>query len=192
MEHPSPLTTRFSTEERYRLLVDAVAEYAIYMLDSEGFVVSWNPGAERLKGYSEGEIVGRHFSVFYEPDDVRDGLPTRALATAAREGRYEAEGWRRKKDGGRFWAQVMVNPIVSSDGELLGFAKVTRDLTERRIAEEALRRSEEQFRLLVQAVTDYAIYMLDVDGVITSWNAGAQRAKGYAPHEVVGTSFSRF
>jgi len=192
VEHPSPLTTRFSTEERYRLLVDAVAEYAIYMLDSEGFVVSWNPGAERLKGYSEGEIVGRHFSVFYEPDDVRDGLPTRALATAAREGRYEAEGWRRKKDGGRFWAQVVVNPIVAHDGELLGFAKVTRDLTERRIAEETLRRSEEQFRLLVQAVTDYAIYMLDVDGVITSWNVGAQRTKGYAPHEVVGTSFSRF
>ncbi|MDM0106936.1 PAS domain S-box protein [Variovorax sp. J22R24] len=192
VEHPSPLTTRFSTEERYRLLVEAVADYAIYMLDAEGFIVSWNPGAQRLKGYTEQEVVGRHFSVFYEPDDVRDGLPGRALATAAREGRYEAEGWRRKKDGGRFWAQVVVNPVVARDGELLGFAKVTRDLTERRAAEEALRRSEDQFRLLVQAVTDYAIYMLDVNGVITSWNAGAQRAKGYAPQEVIGTSFSRF
>jgi PAS domain S-box-containing protein len=184
--------TPLGAEERYRLLVDAVWDYAIYMLDPGGFVISWNAGAERLKGYTEAEILGRHFSLFYEPEDVQDGLPTRALQTALREGRFQSEGWRRRKDGRRFWAQVVVHPIWSRSKELLGYAKVTRDLSERRAAEEALRSSEEQFRLLVRAVTDYAIYMLDPEGVITNWNAGAQRAKGYQPHEVIGTHFSRF
>lgn len=187
-----PLTQDPGSEERYRLLVDAVSDYAIYMLSPEGNVASWNAGAERLKGYSESEIIGHHFSTFYEPEDVSAGMPSRALATALSEGRFEAEGWRNGKDGRRFWAQVVVHPIWSASRQLLGYAKVTRDLTERRAAEEALRRSEEQFRLLVEAVTDYALYMLDASGVITSWNPGAQRAKGYAPRDVLGTHFSRF
>jgi PAS domain S-box-containing protein len=191
--HPNPKPGGVAAaEERYRLLVDAIADYAIYMLDPDGFVVSWNVGAQRLKGYTEAEIVGRHFSTFYEHDDVLAGLPTCALATARQQGRFEAEGWRLGKDGHRFWAQVVVHPILSSTRQLLGYAKVTRDLSERRAAEEALRRSEEQLRMLVQAVTDYAIYMLDPTGVITNWNAGAERAKGYRPSEVVGTHFSRF
>ncbi|MGJ7495337.1 PAS domain S-box protein [Variovorax sp. RT4R15] len=189
---PQPRTTSISTEERYRLLVDAVADSAIYMLDPDGFVVSWNVGAERLKGYTESEIVGRHFSLFYEPEDVQSGLPARALATALQRGRFESEGWRHAKGGRRFWAQVVVHPIWSPAKELLGYAKVTRDLSERRAAEDALRRSEEQFRLLVQAVTDYAIYMLDPEGIITNWNSGGQRIKGYEPAEVIGTHFSRF
>ncbi|MES2098661.1 MAG: PAS domain S-box protein [Pseudomonadota bacterium] len=192
MEHNNDLRLRFNTEERYRLLVDAVTDYAIYMLDPEGFVVSWNSGAQRLKGYTEQEIVGRHFSQFYLPEDVAAGLPARTLSTARHEGRFDAEGWRVRKSGERFWAHVVVDPIIGSDGEFLGYAKVTRDLTERRAAEESLRRSEEQFRLLVQGVTDYAIYMLDPTGMVTNWNAGAERIKGYAPHEVVGTHFSRF
>jgi len=179
-------------EERYRLLVDAVIDYAIYMLDPDGFVVSWNSGAQRLKGYTEAEIVGRHFSQFYLPDDVRTGMPARTLSVARTEGRFEAEGWRVRKNGERFWAHVVVDPILTRDGALLGFAKVTRDLTERRKAEEALRQSEQQFRLLVQGVTDYAIYMLSPDGTVTNWNAGAQRIKGYAPEEVIGSHFSRF
>ncbi|MEP7297675.1 MAG: PAS domain S-box protein [Burkholderiales bacterium] len=183
-----PLTA----EARYRLLVEAVTDYAIYMLDPDGFVVSWNPGAERLKGYTEQEIVGRHFSQFYPPEDAAAGVPARALATAARESRFEAEGWRVRKSGERFWAHVVIDPIRTASGELLGFAKVTRDLSERRSAEESLRRSEEQFRLLVQGVTDYAIYMLDTQGQVTSWNSGAQRIKGYLPEEVIGTHFSRF
>ena len=187
-----PHTTSISTEERYRMLVDAVADSAIYMLDPNGFVVSWNVGAERLKGYTECEIVGRHFSVFYGPEDVQSGLPARALAAALQTGRFESEGWRHAKGGRRFWAHVVVHPIWSSARELLGYAKVTRDLSERRAAEEALRRSEEQFRLLVQAVTDYAIYMLDPQGIITNWNSGARRIKGYEPAEVIGTHFSRF
>ena len=179
-------------EGRYRLLVEAVTDYAIYMLDPHGTVVSWNPGAQRLKGYTEAEILGQHFSRFYSEADRQAGSPARTLATAAREGRFEAEGWRMRKDGGRFWAHVVVDPIRAASGELLGFAKVTRDLTERKLAEETLRRSEEQFKMLVQAVTDYAIYMLDEQGIVSSWNAGAQRIKGYSVDEVIGTHFSRF
>lgn len=192
MESRLPAPISAATEERYRLLVDAVSDYAIYMLDPQGFVVSWNAGAQRLKGYTEAEVLGLHFSAFYEPEDAASGLPARALATALQAGRFEAEGWRLRKDGQRFWAQVVVHPIWSHAHVLMGYAKVTRDLSERRAAEEALRRSEEQFRLLVQAVTDYAIYMLDPDGIVTNWNSGAQRAKGYAPDEVIGTHFSRF
>ena len=191
MEDPGSLKA-FSTEDRYRLLVDAVTDYALYMLDPDGFVVSWNSGAQRLKGYAEHEIVGRHFSQFYPEQDVRNGMPARTLQIAAQEGRFEAQGWRVRKNGERFWAHVIVDPILSPTRRLLGFAKITRDLSERRVAEESLRRSEEQFRLLVQGVTDYAIYMLDPHGIVTSWNAGAQRIKGYAPDEVIGTHFSRF
>lgn len=185
-------TALLTNQARYQLLVDAVTDYAIFMLDADGYVVSWNSGAQRLKGYSAQEIVGCHFSQFYPEHDAQAGMPARALATAAREGRFEAEGWRIRKGGERFWAHVVVDPVRSPTGELLGFAKVTRDLTERRKAEESLRRSEEQFRLLVQGVTDYAIYLLDPDGIVTNWNVGAQRIKGYLPEEVVGSHFSRF
>jgi len=181
-----------TNEARYQLLVNAVTDYAIYMLDTNGYVASWNSGAERLKGYTAQEIIGCHFSQFYPEPDVQAGMPARTLATAAREGRFEAEGWRIRKGGDRFWVHVVVDPVRAPTGELLGFAKVTRDLTERRKVEESLRRSEEQFRLLVQGVTDYAIYLLDPDGIVTNWNVGAQRIKGYLPDEVIGSHFSRF
>jgi len=181
-----------TAEARYRLLVQSVTDHAIYMLDPDGFVVSWNPGAVRLKGYTEAEILGRHFSVFYPEAEVSAGLPTRTLAVARSEGRFAAEAWRVRKGGERFWASVVVDPVWSPEGELLGYAKVTRDLTERRAAEDALRRSEEQFRLLVQGVTDYAIYMLDTHGIVTNWNAGAERIKGYSQQEAIGSHFSRF
>ena len=177
---------------RFRLLVEAISDYAIYMLDPTGIVTSWNPGAERFKGYSAGEIIGQHFSRFYSEEDRKSGLPARALAIAAQEGKFEAEGWRIRKDGSRFWAFVVIDPIRSPSGEIIGFAKITRDLTERNAAEEKLRQSQEQFRLLVQSVTDYAIYMLDVEGRVTNWNLGAQRIKGYSPHEIIGQHFSRF
>jgi len=177
---------------RYRLLVEAVTHYAIYMLDPTGVVTSWNPGARRIKGYEAAEIIGHHFSRFYTEEDRRRGLPQRVLATAASDGKFEGEGWRVRKDGARFWAHVVVDPIRDQAGALIGFAKITRDLTERRAAEEAMRRSEEQFRLLVQSVTDYAIYMLDPTGRIISWNAGAHRIKGYSAEEIIGEHFSRF
>jgi PAS domain S-box-containing protein len=179
-------------ESRYRLLVESVTDYAIYMLDPVGVVSSWNPGAKRFKGYEAAEIIGAHFSVFYTPEDRDIGMPETALDIATREGKFEGEGWRVRKDGSRFWAHVVIDPIREPGGELVGFAKITRDLTERRQTEEALRRSEEQLRLLVQSVTDYAIYMLDVNGNISSWNQGAQRIKGYLPDEIIGRHFSTF
>ena len=181
------------TAERYRLLVESVTDYAIYMLDPQGTVISWNQGARRFKGYEDHEIIGQSFSRFYTEEDRAIGLPERALRTAAEEGRFEKEGWRVRKDGTRFWAHVVIDPILNpATGRVLGYAKVTRDLTERREADQALRRSEEKFRLLVQGVTDYAIYMLDADGIVTNWNLGAERIKGYAPDEIIGQHFSLF
>jgi PAS domain S-box-containing protein len=177
---------------RADLLIQSVTDYAIYMLDPTGVVISWNAGAERFKGYTADEIIGQHFSRFYTPEDRAQGLPEKVLATARGEGRFEAEGWRLRKDGSRFWAHVVIDPVRDEAGEVVGFAKVTRDLTERKEAQEELRRSEERFRLLVQSVTDYAIYMLDPNGIVSSWNAGAQRFKGYAEDEIVGQHFSRF
>ncbi len=179
-------------DERYRLLVEAVTDYAIYMLDPRGIVASWNRGAQRFKGYREDEIIGQHFSRFYTDEDRATGLPDRALRTAEREGRFEQEGWRVRKDGTLMWAHVVIDPIVNDAGRLVGYAKTTRDLSERRTAQEALRRSEERFKLLVQGVHDYAIYMLDPQGHVANWNTGAQRFKGYAEAEIVGEHFSRF
>jgi PAS domain S-box-containing protein len=180
------------TGNRFELLVQSVTDYAIFMLDTRGYVTSWNAGAHRFKGYEADEIIGEHFSRFYTPEEREQEIPRIALETAKREGRFETEGWRVRKDGSRFWANVVIDPIRDSSGDLVGFAKVTRDLTERRAAEEELRRSEERFRLLVQSVTDYAIYMLDPDGRVSSWNAGAERFKGYLADEIMGEHFSRF
>src|SRR3984885_953020 len=149
MDGPSRFSVSESEDRRYRLLVEAVTDYAIYMLDPTGVVTSWNAGAQRFKGYSADEIIGQHFSRFYTEEDRDRGLPATVLGIAAREGKFEAEGWRVRKDGSRFWAHVVIDPIRNSGGELTGFAKVTRDLTERKETMAALRRSEEQFRLLV-------------------------------------------
>jgi PAS domain S-box-containing protein len=179
-------------DKRLRLLIDAVIDYAIYMIDPDGIITSWNSGAKRFKGYEEAEILGQHFSRFYTDEDRRAGVPQRALDTAIREGRFEGEGWRVRKDGTLFWSHVVIDPILDPSGKLLGFAKITRDLTDRKMAEETLKQSEQQFRLLVQSVTDYAIYMLAPDGRLTNWNLGAQRIKGYLPEEVIGRHFSMF
>jgi len=183
----------YSVEEmRFRLLIDAVVDYAIYMIDPDGIITSWNAGAKRFKGYEEAEILGQHFSRFYTEEDRQAGLPQRALDTAIREGRFEGEGWRVRKDGTHFWSHVVIDPIIDPSGKLLGFAKITRDLTDRKMAEETLKQSEQQFRLLVQSVTDYAIYTLAPDGRVSNWNLGAQRIKGYRPEEIIGQHFSIF
>ncbi|QJX08934.1 MULTISPECIES: hybrid sensor histidine kinase/response regulator [Rhizobium] len=184
--------TSLDEEGRFRLLVDAITDYAIYMLSPEGIITSWNTGAQRFKGYTPSEILGKHFSRFYLPEDRAAGVPARALATAEEHGRFEGEGWRQRKDGSRFWAHVIIDPIRRPSGELIGYAKITRDLTERRAAEQTIRQSEEQFRRLVQGVSDYAIYMLDPDGNVSSWNFGAERIKGYRPQEIIGRHFSTF
>jgi PAS domain S-box-containing protein len=174
------------------LLVGSVSDYAIFALDVDGNVTTWNIGAERLKGYRAEEIIGRHFSAFYPPADLAAGKPERHLAIAVADGHFEDEGWRLRNDGSTFWANVVITALRGDDGRLVGFGKVTRDLTDRRRAEELLRQSEERFRLLVSSVSDYAIFLLDPDGIISSWNLGAERLKGYRADEIVGTSFSRF
>lgn len=178
--------------ERLRIFISRITDYAIYMLTPEGTVASWNAGAQRFKGYTADEIIGQHFSRFYTDQDRAAGIPEKALQQARDTGKFEAEGWRVRKDGTQFWANVVIDPIRDEGGELIGFAKITRDISDKRATQEALRESEQRFRMLVQGVTDYAIYMLSPTGEITNWNAGARRIKQYEHHEVTGTHFSRF
>jgi PAS domain S-box-containing protein len=185
--------------DRFRILVESVKDYAIFMLDIAGRVETWNAGAELIKGYRSDEVIGKHIELFYAPEDREADLPRRLLSQAASFGRVENEGWRVRKDGRRFWADVVITALRDPSGELLGFGKVTRDLTERRSADEERRRrdeqllrSEERFRLLVNAVEDYAIFMLDPDGRVATWNIGAERMKGFTASEIIGQHVSRF
>jgi PAS domain S-box-containing protein len=146
-DYPDGSMTLLDDARQFQLLVNSVVDYAIYMLDREGHVASWNPGGERIKGYRAEEVIGRHFSMFYTPEDVASGEPGRALRTAAETGKYEAENWRMRKDGTRFWASVVIDPVLR-DGELIGFAKVTRDVTERREAQQAV---EDAHRAMMQS-----------------------------------------
>jgi PAS domain S-box-containing protein len=186
------MTFANDSDRLYRLLVDSVRDYAIFALDPEGYILTWNAGAEQLKGYSSNEIIGRHFSIFYPPERIVEDFPAHELEWAQRDGRFEDEGWRVRKDGTQFWANVVITALRDEFGELVGFAKVTRDLTERWRAEEILRESEERFRLLVEGVRDYAIFMLDPQGLVSSWNAGAERINGYRSDEIIGRHFSTF
>jgi PAS domain S-box-containing protein len=179
-------------EERFKLLVESVRDYAIFMLNPDGVVLTWNAGAERFKGYRADEIIGQHFSRFYTPEALAQKLPERELETARQVGVFEDEGWRVRKDGTLFWANVVITAVRNAQGEFIGFAKITRDLTERRAHEEDLRRSEERFRLLVEGVGEYAIFMLDPNGRVATWNVGAERIKGYKPHDIIGQHFSIF
>jgi PAS domain S-box-containing protein len=181
----------FESERRFRLLVEGVVDYAIFMLDPDGIITNWNAGAERIYNYAAGEAIGRHFSLVYTPEDRDSGLPQQALETARRDGKIEIEGWRARKDGTLFLASVAIDALYEDD-VLIGFAKITRDVTERQTARTALQESERNFRLLVSNVTDYALYMLDPEGRISSWNAGGERIKGYSPREIIGQNFSRF
>jgi PAS domain S-box-containing protein len=179
------------SERKFRLLVEGVVDYAIYMLDPTGIITNWNAGAKRIKGYAAREVIGKHFGMFYLPEDREANLPQRSLQTAKANGRFDAEGWRLRKDGTRFLASVVIDPIYEKR-KLIGFAKITRDITERATANSALDASESNFRLLVSGVTDYALYMLDPNGIVTNWNVGGQRIKGYTPEEIIGQHFSRF
>ena len=176
----------------FRRLVDSVRDYAIFLLSPHGTIVSWNVGAQRIKGYAASEVIGKHFSIFHTPEAQASGWPEEELRRSAEEGRLEDEGWRVRKDGSRFWANVVISPMFDPDGRLIGYSKITRDLTERRRHEERLRASERNLRLLIDAVQEYAIFSLSPDGVITSWNQGAQRIKGYSADEAIGQHFSIF
>jgi PAS domain S-box-containing protein len=190
--HFRPNTYGTDDARRFELLVRGVTDYAIYMLDLDGYITSWNTGAERIKGYTDAEILGEHFSLFFTPEDQQRDFPKYILAQARKNGRFESEGWRVRKNGARFWANAVIDAIRDNKGQLIGFAKITRDMTERQAAQETLRESERQFRLLVSGVTDYALFMLDPQGIVTNWNQGAERIKGYSAEEIVGQHFSRF
>lgn len=179
-------------EQKFKTFVEAVQDYAIFMMDPEGRITSWNAGAERIKGYKEAEILGRHFSCFYPREAVEQCKPERLLQMAKTSGRSEDEGWPVRKDGRRFWAQVTITAIRDEAGELVGFGKVTRDLTERKRTEDLIRKQEERFQTFVHAVQDYALFMLDPQGNITTWNLGAERIKGYQASEIIGKHFSCF
>jgi PAS domain S-box-containing protein len=179
-------------ENRFQLLIESVVDYGIFMLDPQGHVASWNAGAQRLNGYAAADIIGKHFSIFYRPDEAATGKCDRELEVAERDGRFEEEGWRVRKDSSLFWANVVITAIRNGAGELIGFGKVTRDLTERKQAEEELKRSEERLRLLITSVKDYAIFVLDPTGCVATWNTGAERLKGYTAQQIIGQHFSRF
>ena len=190
--HGAAVQALRDSEERFRLLVGSVVDYAIYMLDVEGRITSWNAGAERITGYAADEMLGRPVAIFQLPEDVARGEPQRELAIAAETGRFEAEAWRLRKDGSRFWANVVIDAVRRPDGRLIGFAKVTRDITERRRIQRALEESEARFRLVIEGVVDNAIVMLDTEGVVTGWNSGAERIMGYRPEEAIGLPIARF
>jgi PAS domain S-box-containing protein len=174
------------SEERLRLLVESVKDYAIFTIDTEGRVTSWNEGARRIKGYTAEEIIGRPVVIFYTAGDAAAGKPAAEMETALRIGRSEDESWRVRKGGSLFWGNEIMTPLRAEDGTLLGFTKVCRDLTERKRGEELIRASEERLRLVVESATDYAIFTLDTEGRIESWNVGAERVFGYAAEEVIG------
>lgn len=180
------------SEERYRLMVDNVKDYAIFMLDPQGYIMTWNEGAKKHKGYNASEIIGQHFSIFYTTADIENKKPELELVVAKQTEKYEEEGWRVKKNGSVFWASVVLTALFNEQNELVGYSKVTRDLTEKKHNEEALRQSEERYRSLVEQVTDYGIFMMDEKGRIVSWNEGAKRIKGYTRNEIVGKYFSIF
>ena len=172
-------------EEHLRLLVNGVRDYAILMLDPSGQVASWNQGAERIKGYKANEIVGRHFSIFYPPEDVQGGKPEHELLRAIAEGRYQEEGWRIRKDGSRFWADVVITALTDGTGKLRGFSKITRDVTDRKRVEDALEKSKENLRALLELAPD-AVVTVDEQGTIVLVNGQTEKLFGYQRHELLG------
>jgi len=187
-----PVDQSIADQDELSAFVSAVKDYAIFRLNPDGVVTSWNEGAERIKGYTADDIIGKHFSTFYTEEASNNRVPDRNLAIAREEGRVEDEGWRVRKDGSKFWANVTITAIRDDQGDLQGFTKVTRDMTERHEYEERLRQEKERFETLVQEVKDYAIFMLNPDGIVQTWNDGAHELKGYTEDEIVGQHFSTF
>jgi PAS domain S-box-containing protein len=184
--------SRRRVEENFNQVIAGVKDYAIVLLDPQGRILTWNEGARRMQGYEAAEIIGQHFSRFYTNDALLRGWPQSQLDAARAKGTSEEEGWRIRKDGSRFWANVVITALRDGAGNPRGFLTITRDLTASREAQEALRQSEERFRFMIKGIRDYAIFMLDEEGNVTTWNEGAQRINGYEAWEIIGRHFSLF
>jgi PAS domain S-box-containing protein len=195
-----------NSEALYHKMLDEVRDYAIILLDADGYITEWNKGAEKIKGYRSSEIIGKRFDIFYPDGDRASGLPFHLLKLAAMQGSVSHEGWRVRKNGTRFWGSVVITAMHDEDEKLIGFSKVTRDLTERKKVEddlrkyteelevknEELRQSEERYHKMISEVQDYAIILLNTNGDIEDWNAGAEYIKGYTAEEIVGKNFRIF
>lgn len=186
-------------ESLLKFLIQGVKDYAIFALDPDGHVATWNMGAQRINGYRAEEIAGKHFSTFYTQEARERQHPQFELRTALSDGSYEEEGWRVRKDGTLFWANVIITTLYDDDGKHIGFASVTRDLSERKAALQSNHEStiavfaaEDAFNSMVAAVKDYAIFVLDPVGNVRTWNTGAERIKGYTAEEIIGKHFSIF
>jgi PAS domain S-box-containing protein len=176
----------------YKRMIEEIQDYAIILMDEKGIIINWNKGAEKIKGYTEKEILGKHFNIFYLKEDLDNNLPQKLLQIAKTEGRAAQEGWRKRKDGTLFWGSITITALHDDNQALVGFCKVTRDLTDKKTAEDKLRISEERYHQMIAEVQDYAIILLDPKGIIENWNMGAQHIKGYSASEVVGKKFDLF
>lgn len=193
-------------EEIYQKMIEEIQDYAIVLLDEKGYILKWNKGAEKIKGYKEDEILGKSFKIFYRDEDQAIGLPEKLLNEAAENGRAYHEGWRVRKDGVKFWGSVAITALHQEDGEIVGFSKVTRDLTEKKMAEDRLKEvveqlakrneeliaSEQRYHKMISEVQDYAILMLNEKGDVENWNSGAEFIKGYRASEILGKNFRIF
>jgi PAS domain S-box-containing protein len=179
-------------ENLYQRMVEEIEDYAIILLDQEGYIRNWNKGAQKIKQYTESEVVGKHFSIFYLPEDLKTNLPLQLMTQARETGKASHEGWRKRKDGSKFWGSITITALHDDSGNVIGYSKVTRDLTERKLTEDTLRMSEERYHQMVAEVEDYAIILLNADGIIQNWNIGAQKIKGYTSEEAVGKKFEMF
>ncbi len=176
----------------YKKMIEEIQDYAIILLDKNGIIMNWNKGAEKIKKYKDSEIIGKHFSVFYLKEDFDDRLPQKLLNEASLTGRAIQEGWRKRKDDSRFWASVTITALHDENNSVIGYCKVTRDLTEKKNAEDSLRLSEERYHQMIAEVQDYAIILLSIEGIIENWNAGAEKIKGYSSKEAIGKKFEMF
>ncbi|WP_295987399.1 PAS domain S-box protein [uncultured Variovorax sp.] len=187
-----PLSEATLADADFRLMVEALHDHAVLLLDPAGDIVEGNRAAQRLYGCERDGIVGQHCSRFHPPEAIKEGLLDKALQQARESGRAHVESWLSRHDATRFWGETTFTRLDGPDGTARGFAQITRDVTERRQQDELLRASEERFRLVVEGVKDYAIFMLDPEGHIVSWNLGAQHNKGYTADEIIGQHFSKF